>query len=100
MLAAMARHFPPGITWTKPQGGLFLWVTFPEHVDSAELLRMAVQEERVAFVPGVAFYPDGGGKNTGRFNFSFCDEKTIEEGIRRLGRAITRFMAEKAGAAV
>ena len=89
MLAAMEKHFPPGITWIRPQGGLFLWVQLPEHVDSAELLNAAL-EEKVAFVPGRAFYPGEGGKNTLRLTFATAGPEKIEEGIKRLGRALMR----------
>jgi 2-aminoadipate transaminase len=89
MLEAMARYFPPGVEWTRPQGGLFLWVTLPEHVDAEELLKKAVAE-KVAFVPGFAFYPDGSGKNTMRLNFSNAQPEMIEEGVRRLGRVLAQ----------
>ena len=89
MLAAMEKHFPPGITWIRPQGGLFLWVQLPEHVDASELLNVALQE-KVAFVPGRAFYPDEGGKSTMRLTFASATPEKIEEGIERLGRALVR----------
>ncbi|HID87380.1 MAG TPA: PLP-dependent aminotransferase family protein [Anaerolineae bacterium] len=90
MLAAMERHFPEGVTWTRPQGGLFLWATLPEGMDAEELLMEAVEEEKVAFVPGSVFFADGGGRNTMRLNFSNARPEMIEEGIRRLGRAIAK----------
>jgi 2-aminoadipate transaminase len=91
MLAAMQRHFPEGaVRWTRPSGGLFLWITLPEGFDSAVLLREALEQEKVAFVPGASFFPTGGGERTCRLNFSYCDPETIEEGIRRLGRVIAR----------
>ncbi len=89
MLAAMEQYFPQGVTWTRPQGGLFLWVRLPEHIDTEPLFRAAL-EEKVAFVPGYAFYPNGGGRNTMRLNFSCMAPARIEEGIQRLGRAIQR----------
>ena len=90
MLAAMDKHFPDtGVTWTHPQGGMFLWVSLPEHVDTSEFLRIAL-EEKVAFVPGIAFYPKGDGKNSMRLNFSNARPEMIEEGIRRLGQALKR----------
>ena len=89
MLAAMEKHFPPGITWIRPQGGLFLWVQLPEHVDASELLNVA-RQEKVAFVPGRAFYPYEGGKNTMRLTFASATPEKIEEGIERLGRALMR----------
>ncbi len=94
MLRAMEEHFPEGVTWTRPQGGLFLWVRMPECMNAEELLHVAV-EEKVAFVPGTAFYPDGqGGHCCMRLNFSYCNPPTIEEGISRLGRAIKRQMEQ------
>jgi len=87
MLAALARHFPPGVRWTRPQGGLFLWVTLPEEYDSGALLKEALAA-KVAFIPGSAFHPGGGGKNTLRLNFSYCAPPVIEEGVRRLGRVL------------
>jgi len=87
MLAAMEKHFPPGVTWTRPQGGLFLWVQLPEHIDVSELLSVALQE-KVAFVPGRVFYPDGDGKNTMRLTFATASPEKIEEGIKRLGQAL------------
>jgi 2-aminoadipate transaminase len=89
MLAAMERHFPAGVTWTRPQGGLFLWVRLPEHVDATEFLKVALQE-KVAFVPGKAFHAEGGGHNTMRVNFSNAQPEMIEEGVRRLGHALKR----------
>lgn len=89
MLEAMQEYFPEGVTWTRPQGGMFLWVRLPEKVDATQLLRAAL-EEKVAFVPGAAFFPNGGGHNTMRLNFSNASPEMIREGIRRLGRAIAR----------
>jgi 2-aminoadipate transaminase len=87
MLSAMEQHFPSEVQWTRPQGGLFLWVTLPEPLNAAEVLKKAV-EHKVAFVPGTAFYPGDGGLNTCRFNFSNAQPELIEEGIRRLGRVL------------
>ena len=84
MLQALERHFPASARWTHPQGGLFLWVTLPPGIDSAELLQEALAQD-VAFVPGRACFPDGGGQETLRLNFSFMPPERIEEGIRRLG---------------
>ena len=92
MLSAIDRYFPEGIRWTVPQGGFFIWVTLVEDLDATALLQEAV-DEGVAFVPGVAFFPDDGrppGHNTLRLSFSFCEPSVIEEGIRRLGRVISR----------
>ena len=95
MLAALERHFPKGVRWTHPAGGLFLWVTLPEGTDTAELLQVAIKED-VAFVPGYAFFADGSGKNTMRLNFSYSPPQIIEEGIRRLGRALDHALAQVA----
>ncbi|HNS02835.1 MAG TPA: PLP-dependent aminotransferase family protein [Anaerolineae bacterium] len=93
MLAALERHFPAEVQWTRPDGGLFLWAWLPEGMDAAELLKIAVDTQRVAFVPGHAFYPDGQGKNTMRLNFSNASPEMIEEGIRRLGLVLKGQMA-------
>lgn len=88
MLSALARYMPAGTAWTKPEGGMFIWITLPEGTDGAELLAKAIVKEKVAFVPGKAFYADGSGANHIRLSFSCADEATIEEGIKRLGRLI------------
>lgn len=92
MLEAMATHFPPEVRWTRPRGGMFLWVTLPEGVEATALLERALAEG-VAFVPGRAFYPDGGGEHALRLNFSFAPPATIAEGIARLGRVLHRELA-------
>ncbi len=84
MIDTMEECFPPGVTWTKPQGGLFLWVKLPKGVDAYEMLDKAVAK-KVAYVPGSPFYANGGGENTMRLNFSNANEEQIVEGIRRLG---------------
>ena len=83
MIEAMREHFPEGVYWTEPQGGLFLWVTLPEQVNATELLKQAL-DEGVAFVPGAPFYACGGGHNTCRLNFSNATPDAIREGISRL----------------
>jgi DNA-binding transcriptional MocR family regulator len=83
MLAAMQRHAPEGVTWTKPEGGLFLWVTVPEHIDTRQLLKQAIAQD-IAFVAGGAFHPDGTGNNTMRLSFSCTDEAQIEFGVFKL----------------
>jgi 2-aminoadipate transaminase len=90
MLMALERHFPAEVRWTKPNGGLFLWVTLPEGLGSTALLKQALERERVAFVPGAAFFPRGGGERTCRLNFSYATPEVIDEGIRRLGSVIER----------
>lgn len=85
MLEAMAEFFPDNVRWTKPEGGLFLWVILPEGVKSKELFFKAI-EEKVAFVPGKSFDPYGTMENTLRLNFSNASVEMIREGIKRLGR--------------
>ena len=85
MLQAMEDEFPDGVTWTHPDGGLFLWVTLPKGVSSKELFPKAV-EQKVAYVPGQPFYPHGESQNSLRLNFSTMSGELIVEGIRRLGR--------------
>jgi len=87
MLTALEEHFPPEITFTRPGGGLFLWVELPEEMNARDLLALAL-EERVAFVPGECFFPGGGHQNTLRLNFSAMPEERITEGIRRLGSVL------------
>lgn len=98
MLHALERYFPEGIRWTHPQGGLFLWVILPEDLDASEILKEAIKE-KVAFVPGAAFYADGSGRNTMRLNFSYMTPDKIEEGIKRLARVLERFVARPVVAA-
>ncbi|MBI5353201.1 MAG: PLP-dependent aminotransferase family protein [Chloroflexi bacterium] len=84
MLEMMEEVFPSEVSWTKPQGGMFLWGMMPENVDAADVLKVAI-ERKVAFVPGAAFHANGGGANTMRINFSYSRPETIREGISRLG---------------
>ena len=88
MLAALSKHMPAGVTWTKPEGGMFVWMTLPAHIDGAELLKRAIEQENIAFVPGSAFFADRSGKNTIRLNFSLSEPAMIEEGVMRLGRLL------------
>jgi 2-aminoadipate transaminase len=94
MLAALTREFPAGITWTKPQGGLFLWLTFPDWMDAADVLKAAI-EQKVAFVPGASFFADGTGPHTARLNFSNATPERIEEGVRRLARCLAVLIASR-----
>ncbi len=88
LLAALAREMPQGVTWTRPQGGMFVWLTLPAGMDGADLLAQSLQTARVAFVPGRAFFADGSNGNTLRLSFSCADEAAIDEGMKRLGRLI------------
>jgi len=88
VLAALAEHMPAGVEWTRPEGGMFIWVTLPEGLDGADLLTRSLETARVAFVPGKAFHADGSGANTIRLSFSLADEHAASEGISRLGRVV------------
>ena len=88
MLAALGKYMPDGVSWTRPDGGMYVWVTLPEGFDGASLLAESLKTERVAFVPGRAFFADGSGANTIRLSFSCASEAMIEEGIKRLGRVV------------
>jgi len=87
MLAALSRYMPGGVTWTKPEGGLFLWLELPKEMDADELFYEAIKQN-VAYVIGSAFHCDDGGKNTMRLNFSYATYEQIDEGIRRLAEVI------------
>lgn len=87
MLSAMAEHFPAQARWTRPQGGLFTWVTLPEGISTTQLLERAV-EQKVAFIPGTPFFCDGSGDNTMRLNFSNATFEQIDVGIARLGATL------------
>jgi len=93
MLSALEENFPSEVTWTRPQGGLFLWVSLPEGMDCHQLFEAAIKEN-VAFVPGDSFYAGNGHEDEGRrhfrLNFSNAAPEQIREGIRRLGVAIKK----------
>ena len=89
MLEALERHFPEQATWTRPEGGMFVWATLPSYIDTSDLLAKALREN-VAFVPGAAAYVDGQrGTSSMRLNFSGFDEERIREGIRRIGKVVS-----------
>lgn len=87
MLQALEEYMPEGTHWTKPKGGLFLWVSLPKGYDTTKIFPKAI-EEKVAYVPGTPFHPNGGGENTMRLNFSASKPELIWEGIQRLGKVI------------
>lgn len=84
MMDAMDKYFPPTVKYTKPRGGMFLWVTLPQGVSAMSLFPKAL-EKKVAFVPGDPFYIGAENTNTMRLNYTNADCETIDEGIRRLG---------------
>jgi 2-aminoadipate transaminase len=92
MLDALAEHFPREAYWTHPQGGLFIWATVPDYIDTTDLLARAL-DAQVAFVPGRAAYVDGRGGSSMRLNFSGVQEDEIREGIRRLGEIVSEQVA-------
>lgn len=87
MLDAIQQEFPATVSWTKPEGGMFLWVTLPDHIDSTQLLAKAI-EQNVAFVPGAPFYAGKGLANTLRLSFATVAEDKIRKGIAILGKLI------------
>lgn len=95
MIEAMEELFPAEVTWTRPKGGMFLWGIMPKGMDGAEVLKRAV-EKKVAFVPGAAFHPTGGGENTMRLNFSYSSPETIREGIARLAETLKELIHQMA----
>jgi 2-aminoadipate transaminase len=92
MLAALEEFLPPETTWTRPQGGLFIWARLPEYIDTSDLLARALREH-VAFVPGRAAYLDGRGASEMRLNFSGVGDDDIREGVRRIGKVVSEQVA-------
>jgi 2-aminoadipate transaminase len=92
MLAALEAHFPRQATWTRPEGGLFVWATLPDYIDTGDLLAKALREN-VAFVPGTGAFTDGRGSSSMRLNFSGVTEDEIREGIQRIGDVIAEQVA-------
>lgn len=88
MLSALSKYFPKEAKWTHPEGGMFLWATLPSGIDTHELLPKAIAM-KVAYVHGRLFYPNGGGSNEMRLNFTHAEDDLITEGIRRLGGLIS-----------
>ncbi|MDE3078358.1 MAG: PLP-dependent aminotransferase family protein, partial [Chloroflexota bacterium] len=95
MQQAIEEHFPPGVRFTRPRGGLFVWVELPQGVDCGGFVRQAV-DRGVLFPPGAGFYRDGSGQNTMRLNFSNAQPDRIREGIARLGEVIQEQLIARA----
>ncbi|MDQ7833228.1 MAG: PLP-dependent aminotransferase family protein [Desulfovibrionaceae bacterium] len=95
MVARIEELFPPGVRCTRPEGGMFLWITLPESVSAFDVFDAAIKE-KVAFVPGGPFFVDGTGANTMRLNFSNSDEERIDVGMRRLAACLDRVLARQA----
>ncbi|GGC75161.1 aminotransferase-like domain-containing protein [Undibacterium terreum] len=87
MLEALGKYFPEGVTWTRPEGGMFIWVTLPKHIDANQLLAQAI-EQNVAFVPGGPFYANEAETNTLRLSFVTVPPAKINEGVEKLGKLI------------
>jgi 2-aminoadipate transaminase len=87
MLASLGEHFPREAEWTEPAGGLFIWATLPDYIDTTDLLARALSQN-VAFVPGRAAFMDGRGGSSMRLNFSGVSEEDIREGVRRIGQVV------------
>jgi DNA-binding transcriptional MocR family regulator len=94
MLAALERTMPEGVTWSRPEGGMFVWIDLPEGIDGAALLARAIEEERVAFVPGAPFYAEVQKANAIRLSYSLPTDAQIEEGVERIARLIRKVIAE------
>ncbi|NLZ93629.1 MAG: PLP-dependent aminotransferase family protein [Firmicutes bacterium] len=92
MLDCMEKYFPPGVKWTRPQGGFFIWVTFPHGMSAHEILLKAI-EQKVAFVDGAGFFVNDNGRNTARFSFSEASPDKIRKGIAILGEILEAEMA-------
>ncbi len=92
MLDALAEFLPPEASWTHPRGGLFVWVTLPDFIDTTDLLARALRE-KVAFVPGEGAFDDGRGHSSMRLNFSSSSEDQIREGVRRIGKIVGEQLA-------
>jgi 2-aminoadipate transaminase len=96
MVEALVEFWPDGCQWTDPEGGLFLWAKVPESIDTEVFLRERALAEKVAYVPGINFYPNAdGGQNAMRLNFSYCPPDIIVEGIKRMGTALKKELAGK-----
>lgn len=93
MLQAIGEEFPEGVSWTRPTGGMFVWVTLPVGLDAASLLPTCVEQQRVAFVPGAPFHVTGGGQNTLRLNFTHAPPAVIRAGVRGLAEVLRKAMA-------
>ena len=93
LLDALETHMPEVVAWTRPRGGFFCWLTLPHGIDAVQLSERAMAE-RVAFVPGVPFFPDGRGRNNLRLAFSRIDDDVIPEGVRRLAALVRRAVKE------
>lgn len=89
MATSLEAHLPGSVRFSRPHGGMFVWLELPDGIDAATLLPLAIEEEKVAFVPGSPFHPNGGGSNTLRLNFTHASPAVIRTGIAKLGRLLS-----------
>jgi 2-aminoadipate transaminase len=94
MLQCFEKYMPAGVSWTRPEGGLFLFITLPENINADDVFTRAINNN-VAFVRGSVFYCNDTGKNTMRINFSYSSDELIEEGIKRLASVISGMISEE-----
>ena len=94
MLETMKEEFPEGVEYTYPEGGLFIWVELPKHLDSRIIMKDCLANN-VAYVPGGSFFPKGGTENCFRLNYSNMSDDRIVEGIKRIGLVLRKYMAVK-----
>jgi len=94
MLNALKHHFPAGVSWNEPQGGMFIWVKLPAGMNSAALLEKSISQN-VAFVPGAPFFANEPQTNTFRLSFVTVPREKIEEGIARLGKLVAQELASR-----
>ncbi|MEM3138512.1 MAG: hypothetical protein QW760_08365, partial [Thermofilaceae archaeon] len=92
MLEALSEHMPESAQWTRPRGGMFVWLTAPSRVNLDALLPLALEKYKVAYVPGTSFHIDGSGYNTARLSFSYPPLDSMKEGVARLARMIKEHM--------
>ena len=97
MLKAMDEFMPEEVEYTRPEGGMFLWVQLPEGADARVILERCLKE-KVAFVPGDSFYPNGGHKNTMRVNYSVSSAEKIRIGVEKMARVIREYLNERVAA--
>lgn len=95
MLSLLEQHFPKEMTFTHPEGGLFLWAKLPEEVSSMDLVNYTLDHAKIAFIPGESFFACGGGENTMRLNFSLASPEVMESGLKKLGEMIKEYLAMK-----
>jgi len=90
MVSALQAHLPQTVKFTPPTGGMFVWLDLPNGLNARDLLKKALAEEKIAFVPGAAFHANGGGEHTLRLSFATCKPEIIEDAMTRLSALIAR----------